>query len=243
MTSPYIHYIYRQDAKTLAAALAGRITELYEASAARPFVIALSGGSTPRALFDYWREYPALLTGRDYRFWWVDERMVPETSSDSNYGNALRACFGPMGYDLSRLYPIPYDEESSVADAVARYNDRLEGFMTEYRRTAPFDLVILGVGEDGHTSSLFPNQPFFDIPALYLRSVHPTNGVERVALSYAGIARSPKVIFHVTGQGKRERLAEVIALAERSDTEAQRLPAAYAMRLTPQPEIYTDIPR
>lgn len=236
-------YTYRPDPQGVAEALSERIIRLYDDASSYPFSIALSGGSTPKVLFDHWREHPEVLQGRDIHFWWVDERMVPVESKDSNFGNALRAVFAPIGYDPDRLHPIAYVEGQSIDEAVAKYNAEVEAFRKKYAKSEPFDIVILGVGEDGHTSSLFPGQALFDIDEDFLRSVHPLNGIERVALSYEGIRRAPKCIFHVTGTAKTDRLAEVISLAtgKASDTETRRLPAAYAMRMAHKTEIFTDI--
>ena len=236
-------YTYRPGPQEVAEALSERIIHLYDDASSYPFSIALSGGSTPKVLFDYWRAHPEVLQERDIHFWWVDERMVPVESKDSNFGNALRAVFDPIGYDPEKLHPIAYVEGQSIDEAVAKYNAEVEAFKKEYAKPEPFDLVILGVGEDGHTSSLFPGQELYDIDKDFLRSVHPVNGIERVALSYEGIRRAPKCIFHVTGASKTDRLAEVISLAvgKTSDIETRRLPAAYAMRIAQKPEIFTDI--
>lgn len=238
-------YTYRPDPAEVAEALSKRIIRLYDDSSSYPFSVALSGGSTPKALFDYWREHPEVLQDRDIHFWWVDERMVPAESKDSNFGNALRAVFDPIGYDADKLHPIPYIEGQSVDEAVTKYNAEVEDFKTQYAKAEPFDLVILGVGEDGHTSSLFPGQVLYDITENFLRSVHPINGIERVALSYEGIRRAPKSIFHVTGQAKSDRLSEVIALAtsKKTDEDTRALPAAYAMRIAQEVEVFTDIKR
>lgn len=237
-------YVYRHSPDYVAAALSDRIIELYDDSASYPFSIALSGGSTPKVLFDYWCAHPEVLSGRDIHFWWVDERMVPMTSKDSNYGNAYRAVFGPIAYEGDKLHPIPYVEGQGIDDAVSSYNAEVEDFRQRYGKDHAFDLVVLGVGEDGHTSSLFPGQDLYGITEDFLRSVHPTNGIERVALSYEGIRRAPRCLFHVTGEAKAARLGEVISLAtgaRYTDAEVKRLPAAYAMRIASQVEIYTDI--
>ncbi|MDO4771196.1 6-phosphogluconolactonase [Porphyromonas sp.] len=241
MTINYNHYT---DPQAVAEALSERIIDLYDAGGARPYSVALSGGSTPKALFDFWCAHPEEIRDKDIHFWWVDERMVPEESKDSNYGNALRAVFQPIGYDPKKLHPIRHIEGQSIDEAVEKYNAEAETFRLKHGKSSPFDLIILGVGEDGHTSSLFPGQALYEVEEDFLRSVHPTNGIERVALSYEGIRRSPKTLFHVTGQAKTERLAQVITLAEgdATDTDTRLFPAAYAMRIAKGMEIYTDIP-
>lgn len=213
----------------VAKAITGKILEVADSSPS-PIRVALSGGSTPESLFAYWCEVPRELIDRSIHFWWVDERMVPESSPESNYGNAYRQFFTHVGYPEHLLHPISYTGATTKERAEA-YDREFDGL----------DIAILGMGGDGHTSSLFPGQELFDLPQSYISGVHPSNGIERVALSYKGIEDTPLVIFHIMGEDKRDRLREVIGLSMQSRVESRRLPAAYAMHVAPHVEIFTDI--
>lgn len=215
--------------REVAVALTKRIFDIADVSS-RPIRVALSGGSTPESLFRYWSEIPEEIIRRGIHFWWVDERMVPAESLDSNYGNAYRQFFTPVNYPSHLLHPISYDSGASTAERAQAYDKEYRGI----------DIVILGMGSDGHTSSLFPGQELFDVPQFYIASVHPTNGIERVALSYKGIEASPIVFFHILGADKRRRLQEVITLSQKSRDDSKALPAAYVMNVVPS-EIFTDL--
>lgn len=204
----------------------------------RPIHVALSGGSTPQSLFEYWLERPDELIRRRIHFWWVDERMVPMAESESNYGNAYRTFFGVANYPRELLHPIEYVEGLTTAEAAERYGVALEQSRAAEARQHALDVVVLGMGDDGHTSSLFPGQDLYRVGQRYIASVNPYNGVERVALSYQGALESPLVLFHVLGSAKRPMLERVL----RPQTPEDRmLPAAYVMEQAPVAELYTDI--
>ena len=223
--------------EAVAELITNRILALARSSK-HPLRIALSGGSTPDSLFRYWLKRPKdELKSLGIHFWWVDERLVPPESKDSNYGNAFRAFFGPSNYPLTLLHPISYDPQKSSVEMARDYDRLLKADRDKDGRPFPFDLVILGVGDDGHTSSLFPGQDLLDKEEDYIAGVNPYNGIERVALSYKGILRAPRVLFHVLGEKKREILREVI---RPKDEKSALLPAAYVMKHAEGAELYTD---
>lgn len=204
----------------------------------RPIHVAVSGGSTPKSLFEHWLKMPDELIRRRIHFWWVDERMVPMTDSESNYGNAFRTFFGKADYPQGLIHPIEYQEGRTTAEAAHLYDTMLSESLPTDGRSTPLDVVILGMGDDGHTSSLFPGQDLFEVEERYVKSVNPYNGVERVALSYTGILESPLVLFHVMGTAKREMLQRVFVPQTAED---RLLPAAYVVEHAKHVELYTDI--
>ena len=226
-----------KDPESVATMITNRILALAKHSR-HPLRVALSGGSTPDSLFRYWLKRPkGELAGLGIHFWWVDERLVPPESKDSNYGNAFRAFFGPANYPLDLLHPIAFDEKSTPEEMAASYDLLLQKDLEKEPRPSAFDLVILGVGDDGHTSSLFPGQPLFDEEAYYIPSINPYNGIRRVALSYRGILRSPHIIFHVLGESKKEILKSVTSPSDESE---KRLPAAYVIGHAQEVSVFTD---
>lgn len=204
----------------------------------RPIHVALSGGATPNTLFEYWSKLPHELLRRKITFWWVDERILPLESSQSNAGNALRAFFQKCDYPQDLYHPIISNEGASPLQTATLYTDKIINTQEKEGRKTPLDVAILGIGEDGHTSSLFPGQPLQNLNALYIASKHPTNGVERVALSYHGILETPLLLFHVLGAEKKTILQKIFSATQE---ERDHYPAGYVMNRGNRSELYTDI--
>lgn len=222
----------------VAALITGKMVSLTRSSK-HPVHIALSGGSTPDTLFAYWRKRPKdELKNLGVHFWWVDERLVPVESAESNFGNAYRHFFAPEAYPTELLHPIVYRPNASSDEVARTYDEEVRLDMSRRGATVPFDLVILGVGEDGHTSSLFPGQALFERKEYYISGVNPYNGILRVALSYNGILSAPEVLFHVLGEKKRDILARVTNSQNESDAA---LPAAFVMKRAERVSVFTDI--
>ena len=163
--------------------------------------IALAGGSTPRKAYE-------LLGGlrsdwEGVQLWFGDERCVPEGDQDANHAMAVRALDAPG----ATWHRIP--GELGSREAAAAYSAELEG--------VTLDLALLGMGEDGHTASLFPHNPALDADGLAL-AVHdaPKAPRERVSLSLEVLNASARIVLLVTGEGKRDALARVLAGPDRA---------------------------
>jgi 6-phosphogluconolactonase len=121
------------------------------------FAIALSGGSTPKSLFNLLatNARTTLPWDRMY-FFWSDERHVPPTDPDSNYGMASEAMLSKVPVAPANIYRIPA-EDADAAAAAAAYEAAIKKFFELQPGQFPrFDLILLGMGPDGHTASLFP---------------------------------------------------------------------------------------
>ncbi|MBI5191246.1 MAG: 6-phosphogluconolactonase [Nitrospirae bacterium] len=169
------------------------------------FTVALSGGTTPMRLYALLasEEYARLVDWESVLFYWADERCVPPESQDSNFGNAYRAM-------LSKL-PVPHAGihwifGEAVPDEAARlYDDELrQGF----GGMPVFDLVLLGMGEDGHTASLFPGSDALAETERYAVSVDREPG--RVTLTLPVINAARNVVFLVSGAGKADVVARIL---------------------------------
>lgn len=188
------------DVDGLVAALADALCAEAEAAiAARGvFHLVLAGGSTPLAL------YRALadrhVGNAQWRVWYGDERCQPLDHPERNSVTAETAWLAASRIPPSNRRPIP--SERGAPEAASLYADWLKG-------VGEFDVVLLGMGEDGHTASLFPNHDWGRAAeSADVLAVHgaPKPPPERVSLSAARLSRSTRVWFVVTGSGKRHAL-------------------------------------
>lgn len=157
------------------------------------FVIVLAGGTTPRDVYMQLRELAT-----DWSRWHVfygDERCLPPEHAERNSRMAEQAWLNHVAIPQAQIHPIPAELGPELG--AAAYSHILES-------VAEFDLVLLGLGEDGHTASLFPGNvlELDGAPAIPVHGA-PKPPAERVSLSASRLSRARRVIFLVTGAGKR----------------------------------------
>ncbi len=172
------------------------------------FSLALSGGDTPRRLYDILSSEGKGINWAKVHFLWGDERYVPWTSPESNYRMAFENLFSKIEIPESNINPIPTNSKDPVADAKT-YEQRL----SELLNGAGFmDLVLLGVGRDGHTASLFPGSPVLREKKLVAAVTAPKGYKirERITLTPTAINKAQKVFFLVSGVGKKEIMRTVL---------------------------------
>lgn len=163
------------------------------------FLIVLAGGNTPRGVYRLLRNENA-----DWLRWNVffgDERCVPIDDSERNSKMAAVEWLDHVPIPKERVHPIP--AELGASAAALAYADTLRG-------VGEFDLVLLGLGEDGHTASLFPNRDWGtapDAPDVLTVFDAPKPPPQRVSLSAARLSRAREVLFLVAGESKREAIA------------------------------------
>lgn len=211
MTKPRIEI--RPDPKSLAAGLADFILARFIDSKG-PFSLNLSGGSTPKALYE-------LLATDAYRdkFDWTrvhvffgDERFVPMDHEDSNYRMAREALLAHVPIPKENVYPVQ-TEDGEPADAAAAYEATIKAYYGKDRidpSTPIFDVTLLGLGEDGHTASLFPGTDALKEVRKWVVSVIGAKPEPRITMTYPVLASSAAVVFLVAGAGKRDILKRVL---------------------------------
>jgi 6-phosphogluconolactonase len=177
--------------------------------------LCLSGGSTPRRLY----ELLGAPSRRDPLPWarmhcfWGDERFVPRDDSRSNFRMAREALLRHVPIPAQNIHAIPVDL-ASAAQAAAAYERQLKEFYGAETLDVSrplFDLTLLGLGEDGHIASLFPDSPALAETQRWVLPVSGHGAVERVTLTYPVLASSAAAVFLVTGEPKRAVLARLRA--------------------------------
>jgi 6-phosphogluconolactonase len=210
------------DADSLARAAAEHFTNLAtEAMAARGrFVVALSGGSTPRTTYALLAsdEFAGRVDWPRVHVFWGDERCVPPDHSDSNYRMARETLLDHVPLPTRNVHRLP--DEMEPEQAAGEYERTLRSFFAQQPRGKEtrdgkpiprFDLVLLGMGEDGHTASLFPGTAALHEQTRWVVAHYVDKlSAWRVTLTPVAINAAAHVTFLVSGAGKAERLREVL---------------------------------
>jgi len=193
-----------------AEALARHVADWLTAMAVRgvsPFTIALSGGSTPRRLYE-------LLAGKPYRdsfpwerthWFWGDERFVPHDDPASNYRMVREAMLAGAAVAPSHIHPIPTEGLTPDAAALA-YERQLKNFYGASALTPDrplFDVTLLGLGPEGHIASLFPGTAILNERTHWVGAVIGVKREPRITLTYPALASSREVALLVAGAAKQ----------------------------------------
>jgi 6-phosphogluconolactonase len=172
--------------------------------------IALSGGSTPKIVFDRLAsDYAAKIDWSKIHFYWGDERCVPPTDEQSNYKMTVDHLFSKITMPEEHIHRV-LGENNPTGEAM-RYANLLEINLDRVDGIPQFDLVILGMGDDGHTASIFPHEiALWHAEDHCVVATHPDSGQERVSINGKVINKSKEVAFLVTGESKADKVAEII---------------------------------
>ena len=227
--------VIAQDANRLAKRVGQDLIAAVKNAAAENlrFRLALSGGSTPRLLYE-------LLAGPDLvaempwgslELFWGDERCVPPTDADSNFLMVRQAMLDHVPLPPSQIHRVW--GEATPAGEAARYAQEIRLNVPAPKGKLPrFDWVLLGMGDDGHTASLFPGQTLADQNDLCGIAKHPSSGQQRLSFTYDLLNAAGHVAFVVTGANKAAPLAAII----RGVPEGQKFPAS---RIDPRSGTHT----
>lgn len=211
-----VRYYVKKDSEALGLATADWIASAVEQSIAAHGTarIAISGGNTPKRTFELLAD-PAhpfcqrIDWGRLLLFW-VDERCVPPTDNDSNYHMTQEALLSKVPLPQSNIVRI--EGELDPEEAAARYESALRNrFRMEGAELPRFDFVLLGMGDNGHTASLFPHSDALDSMMRLAVPVHvEAKNPWRVTLTWPVINHANKVVFQIQGASKAEVLHNVM---------------------------------
>ncbi len=169
------------------------------------FAVALSGGTTPKRLYATLAQIPDLDWQHTYLFW-GDERYVPHDHADSNYRMTKDALIDQVPIPASQIFPYPTAAEDPELDA-QRYAEQLQSVFKD--AWPQFDLTLLGVGEDGHTASLFPGTGALHVEDRWV-TVGSKSDQPRLTLTLPVLNHSQHVIFLVTGSSKANIIREIL---------------------------------
>jgi 6-phosphogluconolactonase len=176
--------------------------------------IAISGGTTPKAMFqllaDPTQPFLKQIPWVNLDLYWVDERSVPPTDPDSNYRMTNEALLSKVPLPAARVHRIEGELDPEVA--AARYESVIRNsFKLEGAETPTFDLVLLGMGDDGHTASLFPHtEGLDDLTHIAIANHVPQKDTWRITLTWPVINQGREVTFLIEGAAKAQVLHDVL---------------------------------
>lgn len=201
-----------------------------------PFNLAISGGSSPERLFKLWSgRYRDLILWNKVSLFWVDERCVPPDDPESNYGNAKSLFLDNVSIPSEQIYRI--EAEGDVNDAAGRYSKLVKSILPLKDGFPVFDLIILGIGDDGHTASIFPGQDnLLNSPLAYSPSLNPYSGQGRVTMTGGTIKAASNVLFYLKGESKSATLERL-----RSGSNTRNMPSSYFIKEFGEKSIYYDV--
>lgn len=208
-----MEYHICENSDRLAAVAAARIRDIAMAAihTSGRFTIALTGGSTPEKTYEYLAEH--YVNDSHWEKWAVfigDDRFVPSDHAASNFGMGHRLLLSRVRISSSQIFPVP-THLASPEQAAAEYQRTIETYFSPH--PCIFDLILLGVGDDGHTASLFPKAPALNAISLVAHSPPGTlpPPIDRVTFTYPLINAARHVMFLASGERKQPIISDLIA--------------------------------
>ena len=198
------------------------------------FSIALSGGNTPKFIFQkIAADYKNKFDWNRIHLFWGDERCVPPDDNESNFGMTKKYLLDQINIPERNVHRIK-GEDDPETEAI-RYSDEIKKYINIKSELPVFDLIMLGLGEDGHTASIFPNQTnLIDSEKICEVAVQPSSGQKRITLTGRVINNASVITFLVTGENKKEILKKV--LIDKNKT----FPAEFIQPVSGEMKFYVD---
>lgn len=176
----------------------------------RPVHISLSGGSTPERLFRALAqpEHATQVQWENLHLWWGDERCVAPDDAQSNYGMTKTLLLDEVAIPSENVHRIRGEAEPQTE--AQRFADEMLAVIPTDDGIPAFDWILLGIGGDGHTASLFPEQTNYDEPALAVIAHHPESGQVRVSKSARLLNAAHRVSYLALGRSKADILQQIM---------------------------------
>jgi len=174
------------------------------------FSIALSGGSTPKSIFDYLAaHHHNTIDWRKIKIFWSDERCVPPSDTESNFKMANDSLLSKIQIPAANIFRIKGEHDPQLeAD---RYSSVILNHIKVKNDYPRLDMIMLGLGEDGHTASIFPTQKkLLNSDKIYAVAVHPETGKKRITLTGNVINNAANIVFIATGKNKSDVAGKII---------------------------------
>lgn len=219
------YYLF-EDSAELAAQLVVDFKNAVEEKAAlgETLTVALSGGHTPKAFFEILAQTPYKegLSWENVIFFWGDERCVPPDNDESNYKMTNLALLSHIDIPASNIHRV-LGEDPPTNEAL-RYSKVIEENVSSINGFPQFDWIFLGMGDDGHTASLFPGASNLEeMEKICVVAEHPDTGQKRVSITFPVINNAKRVSFLVAGAAKEPVFKEIL---EKGASEILPYPAS-----------------
>jgi len=211
----------------LAEKFAGELARLINDSATKKgkFNIALSGGSTPELLFSVLAAgYGSKVRWQDVHFFWGDERCVDPADPESNFGMTFEKLLSKIDLPQENIHRIR--GENDPKEEALRYSGEIASNTISRDDFPVFDLILLGLGEDGHTASIFPGHPeLLESDKICDIANHPVTNQKRITITGRVINNAEAIVFLVTGSKK----AKVVKKILKNKHPVQNYPASFVV--------------
>ncbi|MBS3904426.1 MAG: 6-phosphogluconolactonase [Simkania sp.] len=178
------------------------------------FYVALSGGSTPQAIFKALTQSPfkEMVPWGKIHLFWSDERSVPPNHPDSNFKMAMDCGLNTVSIPEHQIHRMI--AEDSIENNALAYEATIHRVLKKH----PFDLVMLGMGDDGHTASLFPHTQALHVDnRLIVANQVPQKGTWRMTMTYPCINGARHIALYVIGASKKAMVAKILSAPEHLD--------------------------
>jgi len=207
----------------LASTFSDLLMKWVEGFSGNTFHVAISGGKTPDLLFSVLAEkYADSPLWQKIHIWWVDERMVSPDHPESNFGVVWKLLLSQISIPEENIHRIKGENIPEI-EALS-YSSEIRNMIPIHGSWPVFNLILLGMGDDGHTASIFPDQMWLlHSDQICEVSIQPATGQKRITLTGRVINHAEKICFLVTGSGKANPFSEI----KNGTEKANLLPAAH----------------
>ena len=202
------------------SAIGDRLAEFLNKAKDRRISVVLSGGNTPKMIFNHLGKDHASIAWQNIDFFWGDERCVPPDHPESNYRMAKIHLFDTIRPETLNIHRI--QGENPPEYEIPRYQKEIMEYVKLKGQKPVFDIIMLGIGEDGHTASIFPDQlHLLSSENICELAIHPQTGQRRITLTGPVIKMAKNIVFIATGKNKSLIISRIL----RNGKGCESLPA------------------